>query len=143
MADIVRTKAQIAVVFPSKAVIFSAVAGAAIEAGQPVYFDTTTKKVLLSDANGSGTTKIHGIALEDAAAGAAVGILKEGHVYGYTLSGDVGSFAYVSDTVGELADAAGTAVLPVGMVVPLTDVPTLTKVLYVDIPWAFRIVADT
>lgn len=137
MADIVRTKAQIAVVFPSKAVIFSAVAGAAIEAGQPVHFDATTKKVVLADANDAAHDEIHGIALEDAAAGAAVAILKEGHVYGYTL-GNVGTYAYVSNTVGELADAAGTAVLPVGMVVPLTDVPTLTKVLYVDIAWAFQ-----
>ena len=144
MAAITRTKRLVSICFPDKAVKFTFIAGETIERGQPVMLNATTKRVMLADANDTARDALLGIALDDAGAGEAVAVLKEGHVYGYTLAGDVGSFAYVGDSVGELADAASASlVLPVGMVIPLSDKPDLTKVLYVDIPWTFRIVADT
>lgn len=130
MADITRTRTQVAPVFPEKAEIFSFIAAATIEEGQPVYF-TSAGKVDLADANGSGTDTFAGIALERGGAGQVISVLKRGHVYGFTLSGAYGSLAYVSNTVGELADAAGSTSLVAGHVVALTD-KALTKVLYIN-----------
>jgi hypothetical protein len=134
MADIVVTAAKVGVVFPGIAEIYDAVAAEAITAGQPVAF-TTAGKVQVCDANVAGRNVLHGIAVMAAGAGQAVSILKRGHLFGFTLAGAYGSKAYVSDTLGVLADAAGTASLPVGQVVPLSDAAK-TKVLYVDINWA-------
>jgi hypothetical protein len=117
-------------VFPEKAEIFSFIAAATITAGQPVYF-TSAGKVDVADANGSGTDTFAGIALEGGGAGQVISVLKRGHVYGFTLAGAYGSLAYVSNTVGELADAAGSTSLVAGHVVPLTD-KALTKVLYIN-----------
>lgn len=130
MADITRTKAKVAVLFPDEAEIYSFIAAAAIEAGQPLYL-TTAGKVNLADANGSGTDTFFGLALESVGANAAVSVLKRGHVAGFTLSGAYGSAVYVSNTAGELADAAGGTSLLVGHVVPMSD-PSLTKVLYIN-----------
>ena len=125
-----RTAAKIAVVFPEKAEIYSFIAAATITAGQPVYL-TTSGTVDVADANGSGTDTFFGIALEGGGATQAISVLKRGHVSGYTLSGAYGSAAYVSNSVGEIADAAGSTSLVVGHVVPMSNA-ALTKVLYVN-----------
>lgn len=130
MADITRTKAKIAIVYPEQAEIHNGVAAAAIEAGQPVYIDSNGK-YNVADANAAAADQFRGIALEDAAAGAPVSVLVKGHVYGFTLAGAYDSLAYVSDTVGELADAAGSTSLAVGRVVAVHDSKSATKVLYV------------
>jgi hypothetical protein len=130
MSDIVRTPAQVAVVFPEQAEIYSFIAAATITAGQPLYL-TSAGKVDLADANGSGTDTFFGIALEGGGASQVISVLKRGHVTGFTLAGAYGSAAYVSNTVGELADAAGGTSLVVGHVVPMSN-PALTKVLYVN-----------
>lgn len=88
-------------------------------------------KVDLADANGSGTDTFFGIALEAGGATQVISVLKRGHIVGYTLAGAYGSAAYVSNTAGEIADAAGSTSLVVGHVVSLSD-PLLTKVLYVN-----------
>lgn len=131
MSDITRTAAKIAVVFPDQAEIFSFIAGETILAGNPVYLDATTGKLGVADANGSGTDTFFGIALEGGGTNQVISVLKRGHVAGYTLAGNYGAAAYVSNTVGELADAAGGTSLLVGHIVPMSD-KSLTKVLYVN-----------
>ena len=132
MADIAVTAAQVAAVFPHSAEIYSFIATEAITAGQPVYF-LSTGKAGVADANASGKQQVRGIALNGAAAGQAVDVLKRGHVAGFTL-GTYNTLAYLSDTAGSLADAAGTVSAPVGRIVALSD-SNLTKALYVDLSW--------
>lgn len=134
MADITRTKAKISAVYPELAEIHNGIAAAALEAGQPVYIDTAGK-FGVADADAAAADQFRGIALEDAAAGAPVSVLVKGHLYGYTLSGAYDSAAYVSNTAGELADAAGSTSLAVGKVVAVFDSKSATKVLYVT-GWA-------
>ena len=133
MADITVTAAKVAPVFPEKAEIFDMIAAEAITKGQAVY-QTTAGKAGVADANASGKQQFRGIALNAAAAGAAVSVLKKGHLSGFTLSGNYDSAAYLSDTAGALADAAGTMSVLCGRVMALTD-KDLTKVLYVDADW--------
>ena len=133
MADITVTAAKVAPVFPEKAEIFDMIAVEAITKGQAVY-QTTAGKAGVADANASGKQQFRGIALNAAAAGSAVSVLKKGHVSGFTLSGNYDSLAYLSDTAGALADAAGTMTVNCGRVMALTD-KDLTKVLYVDADW--------
>lgn len=130
MADITSTAAQVAPVFPMEARIRSYIAAVAITAGQAVYRNSAGKADL-ADANGSGTLQFRGIALSTVGAGAAVSVLEEGEVYGFTLSGAYDSLAYVSNTAGALADAAGSTSIVAGRVTNLTD-GSLTKVLYIQ-----------
>ena len=134
MSNITRTDAQVAEVFPEKAVMFSAKAAATIAKGDLLYF-TSAGLVNIADGDGSGTTAPCGIALNAAGTGQAVNVLKEGHVYGWTLT-SVAYYAplYMSDTAGALGDGAGSTSFIVGRVVPMSDA-SLTKVLYVDIKW--------
>ena len=132
MADIVVTDAQIAPVYVGEAEIYTMIAGVAVTAGQAVYQVTTTGLLALSDGSGAGTALCHGIALETKGIGQAVSVLKRGHVAGYTLAGNYGSSAFLSDTnSGILADAAGTVSVVVGKVIALPD-SAATKVLYVN-----------
>lgn len=140
MTDIALTAAKVSLIFPGIAEVYDAIAAESITVGQAVTFVAATGKVQVSDANAAGRNTVHGIALKSVGAGQAVSILKRGHLAGYTLAGNYGSHVYVSDTAGALADAAGTASLPVGQVVPMSDA-SLTKVLYVDIAW--RLDLDT
>lgn len=133
MADIAVTAAQVAVLYPLKAEIYSFIAAEAITAGQAVYF-TSAGKAGVADANASGKQQVRGIALNAAGAGSAVDVIKRGAVAGFTL-GTYNTLAYLSDTAGALADAAGTVSAPVGRIVALTD-SSLTKALYVDLNWA-------
>lgn len=132
MADITRTKANVSLVypgFPNK--INNGIAAVAIEAGQPLYV-TSAGKYGLADANAAAADQFRGIALESVAAGAPISALEEGYLYGYTLGGAHDAAVYVSDTVGELADAAGTASLEVGKVWHKWDsAGNVTKILKV------------
>ncbi len=136
MADIALTAARIAVVFPEQAEIYDMIAAVALTKGQAVY-QNSSGKAAVADANaGSGAEDFLGIALNAAGAGGAVSILKRGHVAGFTISQAYDAPIYLSDTAGALADApSATNPIPVGRVVPLTDGPTLTKVLYVNAAW--------
>jgi hypothetical protein len=135
MADIALTAASIGRVFPQSDEVYSFVAAAAITAGQALYL-TSTGKVDLYDSNGSGTLQFLGIALNKAAAGQAVDVLKRGHVYGYTIT-SLAYFApvYGSNTAGAFADAAGASSIICGRVVSISDNGNLTKVLYIEAPW--------
>ena len=134
MADITVTAAQVAACFPDKAEIVDMIAASTITAGQALYQDTNGK-CAPADANAGGLQQFRGIALNGAGAGYAVSVLVRGHVYGFTVSGMNGdALAYLSDTAGALADAAGTMTVNAGRVTCLTD-GNLTKVLYIDADW--------
>ena len=78
----------------------------------------------------------HSFALNDAAAGQAVSVLKSGHVYGFTVSGlAYDDIAYLSNTAGGLDTSAGGTSIICGRVMALPDSPTFTKVLFIDADW--------
>lgn len=134
MADITRTKAKVAVVIPQEAEIYDFIATEAIEAGQAVYI-LTTGKVGKADAATAGKQQFRGIALKDVAAGQAVSVLKKGYVEGFSVSGmNADALAYLSNTAGALADAAGTMTVNAGRVRCLADA-NLTKCLYIEADW--------
>lgn len=135
MADLTVTAAKVGLVFPNDAEVFTAIAGEALTAGVPIYFDTTTGKAYIADANAAGEQQARGVTLEAAAAGGAVSVCKKGHVYGYTLtSQSYDDQIFLSDTVGAFADAAGTMSVPVGRVVRLPDGDG-TKCVYFEFEW--------
>ncbi len=135
MATIALTAAQIAAVYSERAVLFDVIANAAITKGEAVYM-LTGGKVGLADANASGLEQVRGIALHAVGAGQALSIRKEGHCYGFTVSGlNVGDIAYLGDTPGIIqTTASATKTVVVGSVVALPD-KDLTKVLYVSCRW--------
>ncbi len=134
MAQVTKTTAQIALVYPQKAETYDKIAAEAIVAGETVYVNTAGK-VAKGDASAAGTLKNSGLALNSAAAGKGVSVLKRGHVAGVAVSGlNVGAVVYFSDTAGEMADAAGTTSKALG-VVDANSEPTPTKLLYVDQAW--------
>lgn len=134
MADIVVTPARVARVFPRNDQAYSAVAGVAMTAGALVFFNTTTGKLALSDASGAGTAIVHGMVMEDAAAGQAVTLVVRGLVAGFTLTQNYGAALYLSDTnTGIMADATGTVSVVVGKVWSMSD-PSYGKVVYFSAP---------
>lgn len=130
MADITVTAAKVAPVFADECRIRTYVAGATITAGQAVYRNSSGD-ANLADANGSGTLQFRGVALNGGGTGQAISVLEEGECYGFTLAGAYDSLAYVSNTAGALADAAGGTSIVAGRVVCLAD-PDRTKVLYIS-----------
>ncbi len=134
MADLALTAAQIAVAHPSSAKIFAFIAAETITAGQICYVDTAGK-LAAADANAAGEQQARVMALNGAGAGQAVDGLKEGHVYGFTISQAYDAPIFLSDTVGLLADAAGTLEVPMGIVTSLTNGSTITKILYFSARW--------
>lgn len=137
MADLVVTAARVAVCFPNHAStqIVNGVAGVALTAGQAVAIVPATGRFILADADVVAAAQIRGLALMSAGVGGAVSILKQGMVYGFTLTAlnyDVQVF--LSATAGALADTAATNNIKAGRVVPLTD-SDATKVLYIETDW--------
>jgi len=133
MADIVVTAAQVAAIDPLQAEIHSFVAASTVTQGQVVYI-TTSGTVAPADANGAGLQQARGVALNGGGAGQAIGVLKRGRCAGFTLTQDASVPLYLSDTVGALADAAGTMTVPCGIVVCMPD-KDATKVFYADFRW--------
>lgn len=135
MADLTVTAAQVAVVYPEKAVIVHKTAAETITAGQALFQDTNGK-AQLADANAAGEQQTRYLALEGGAAGQTISCLKEGHVAGFTLTSQAyDAPIFQSDTVGALADAAGTLSVPVGIVEGVDQGGTITKVLYFNPRW--------
>lgn len=135
MTDIVRTASQAGLVFPQWAEVYDVILAETVVALQPAY-QLTSGKFGLADANAAGKQQARGIFLTGGGANQAATLLKRGHVYGYTVSAlnaDVQLF--LSDNVGEIADAAGTMSVVIGRVVALSNLPTLTKVTYIDADW--------
>jgi hypothetical protein len=95
------------------------IAGVAISAGQIIRPDATTGKWALSDANNAADVLCSYMATKTAAAGTGLTGLKRGTVDGFDLAAlNYGVPAYISDTAGALADAAGTTSKVAGQVVP-------------------------
>lgn len=115
------------------------VAGEAVVAGAPCVFNTSGA-IVNGDGNGASplNTTCRGIALKTVATGETVTLLQEGRLDGFNLDSQAYSAPiYVSDTVGILGDAAGTATLPVGYVEPAGAHPITSgrdKILHVNVP---------
>lgn len=142
MADLVRTAANVRVTHPHNAEIYDAVAGEDIQPGQPVY-QLSTGKYGVADANaGSGKEQARGIALGRSGAsttikaGQGFSLVKRGFMAGWTISQAYDARVYLSDTVGEIADAASaTHALTVGRVQAISDDPDFTKAIYFAFDW--------
>lgn len=133
MADLALTAAEIAVTQPRNSITFEMIAAAAITKGQAVYIDSDGKAAV-ADGSAAGTADVVGIALNAAAAGEGVTLLKQGFLYGYTITQAYGALIYLSDTAGALADAAGTVSKLVGKVLSIPEAGgNISKVLFVDI----------
>lgn len=78
MADLSITAAN--VLAASTATVEHGLAGATITAGQTVYLDDSTGRYELADADGVGTTRPRGIALNGAGDGQPLAIIKEGEL---------------------------------------------------------------
>lgn len=130
MADVVVTAAQVGVVYPDRAEIYPVILAETVTAGQSAY-QLTTGKFGLSGAAAAGKEQFRGFFLRGGAAGEVVPLLVRGHVYGFTISQAYDAILYQSNTLGAIADAAGTKSVPVARVVPLPD-SNLTKVVFVN-----------
>lgn len=133
MAVVASTAAQVRPVLPETAEIIDAVAGAAVTAGQAVYWNTSGNLVL-SNAGVAGTAKFAGIALNTVGIGQAVSVLKRGYLAGYTLTQAYGAKLYLSNTAGAVDDAAGTVSVLIGAVAAMPDA-SRTKVAYFEATW--------
>lgn len=116
------------------------VAGEAIIPGAPCTFNAAGA-VINSDANGVAPINTYkGVAVGGATilTGDPVTLIQEGRIDGYNLDAQAyGTRIFVSDTAATLADAAGTANLPVGTVEPAGAHPITSgrdKVLHVNSP---------
>ena len=136
--EIALTVAQIGLVDPLKARVKTYIAGATITKGEAVA-QATDGTIDPADASTSGGylfEQVKGIALNAGGAGAAIDVLWDGEVYGYTVSGlNCGDLIYLSDTVGDLSTVAGTGDVYMGRVTCLAD-KDLTKVAHIQIIYA-------
>jgi hypothetical protein len=136
MADLAITAANIEVIKPEDAEIVQMIVAETVTAGQPVFTDSNGK-AQLADANAAGEQQARALTLEAGNDGQSISCLKRGYVEGFTLTDqDFDDPIYLSDTVGVLADAAGTLEVPVGLVAPIAkDSSTISKVLYLEFRW--------
>lgn len=137
MSDYALTTAGVASIDTLPHIQHTFVSGEAITAGAPVYMNTTTGRIYNSDANGSGTRQCMGIASETAlTSGVAITVVMQGFMSGWNFgSATFGSAVFVSDTVGAIADAAGTASIYVGELLPVNGTTlgtTADKALFVN-----------
>ena len=134
MADINLNADQIAIVDPAQAEIHDQIAAESVTRGAALHI-TSAGKAGLADANAAGKQQFRGISLGKGGAGQGISLLKRGKVAGFDLSAlAYDAPVYLSDTVGRLADTAGTLSVLVGRVVALTD-SDRTKVLYIEADW--------
>lgn len=135
MTDLTRTADSVALIDPDKAVTYNAILAETVGRGQPAYQVASTGKFGLADANASGKQQFRGIFLAPGASGQSVSLLKEGRVEGWDLSSlNYDALVYLSDTVGEFSDSAGTMSVIVGRVVAMSD-SNRKKVLYIFADW--------
>jgi hypothetical protein len=107
---------------------------AAVAVGQAVYLNSAGKADVADAATSAATAQFRGIALSAGNAGDTISVVEQGEIFGFNL----GSVAYDGfvylDTAGALATTAnGTKTVVVGRCSCLTDSPTLTKVLRVNV----------
>ena len=110
MADITATVAQVAPYMADECQIRGRTCGAAVTAGNPVYYGTDGKAYPADADAASPAGQVDGIALDTKAAGEVVRVLEEGWLAGYDLSGlSYNANVYLSTTAGALADSPPTA----------------------------------
>ena len=133
MTAIVVTAAKVGRVQPDKDEVFPVKLGATTTAGQVLNQDTDGT-FGIADANGSGNElQPRVIALKGGAAGQWVPAMKRGWLEGYAVSAlDGDAILYLSNTAGDLDDAAGGTTAICGRV---ALAPDSTKVVYVDFDW--------
>jgi hypothetical protein len=135
MTAIALTAAQISLVDPDEAEVYSVIVTEAVTAGQAGY-QLSTGKFGIADANASGKQQFRGIFLRAAGADGVTDLLVHGRCYGFTVSSlDADAPLYLSDTAGSLDDSVGTMTVNCARVTALTNVGTLTKVVMVDADW--------
>lgn len=109
-------------------------AGATVTAGAPVYLDSNGA-VREADAGADATEAAIGIALKSVVAGEALSVAGGAAIVdlGNALGGlAFGATVYLSDDAGELADAAGSATVAMGTVIPGHGQTTADKLLRVN-----------
>lgn len=129
MADLSITAAS--VLAGSNANVERGTAGATVTAGQVVYKDASTRRFGLADSNSAtaGVRAAYGVALNGAATGQPLAVLRSGDVtIGATLTAGVAY--YLSDTPGGICPVAdvGSGEYPV-----ILGIATSTTVLAVNI----------
>jgi hypothetical protein len=118
---------------------WTGVAGEAIATPGPVYFHATTGRFFRSDGNAAAPANgVFGIATHACAgAGEPLTVIRQGPMDQFDVSAlNFGAKLFLSDTVGALADAAGTRSVVVGTVVPVFGTQpgtTPDKILLVEI----------
>jgi hypothetical protein len=119
MADLtLATADKVNVVTTAPYLPITAPAAEAITAGQPILFDANGKWIV-ADANAAADDAGFAIATRTVAAGEALTGCRFGIMDGWSNLPAYGAPVYVSDTAGALADAAGTATILVGHVIPV------------------------
>lgn len=107
-------------------------AGAGVTAGQAVFKSSTTGKYLLSDANGSGTRQVRGIALHAAAADQPLMIQRSGEiVIGGTLT--AGADYWLSGTAGALCPKSDLTTGDDPILVGVAKSTTVLQLAIVDV----------
>ena len=135
MADIVCVVTKIAIIRPDEAEIYPIVAAEDVTAGQTAYQVGTSGKYGISGAAAAGKQQARGIFLQSAKAGQAVDLLKKGLCAGFTIIQNYDTRVFLSNTLGAVADAAGTLSVPCGRVAGMSDAPYFTKVIYFEFDW--------
>ena len=100
-----------------------------------VRFDTSSGKIVLSNAASAANARVRGIALQTAIAGQTTTVVQKGIV---DVGNALGALSYdqdvyLSNTDGTLADAAGTTSKVAGIVVPGYSSETPDKLLWIDL----------
>lgn len=113
---------------------FTGIAGEAITKGQVVRFNTSGRLVRAAADAAANATAV-GIALRDAAAGAAVTCIRHGVLdLGGALDGlGYGDAVYLGNTAGTLDTASGTVTVQVGQVIAQHTLAGPQKLLRVHI----------
>ena len=131
MADLVLTAAS--VIAASDAITESGVSGATVTAGQTVALNPTTGKYVLADADGAADiARPRGIALNGAADGQPLKIVRSGDVtFNAVLT--AGVTYYLSPTPGGIAPRADVLA---GDIVSVLGIAKSTTVLALDIQYS-------
>lgn len=106
----------------------------AVEAGQAVYMKANGRGAL-AVATGSGgaiNQRVLGISMEKAPAGRRVALCAIGKMTGWT-GGTPGDVIYLSDTAGEIGNAAGTNAVKLGTVHEFDNELTTRNTIFFNI----------
>lgn len=145
MADIAKTAANVRLVDAVRARTFPAIANAALNAGDFVYY--TGGKVDKTDADAVASSECVGMVTQTVAANQPCSVLYDGLVAGFTLTDqDAGDLLTLSTTAGAIGDAApsasGDVVYAVARVVQSTHVGGGQKLILVHVsPTAIAAIA--